>query len=152
MIKDTKGKKAFSPFPRENLQIRPGDLHVCLVFYWLVGYLHSFSLSSEIWKVLDGIQQKKLELLDLVPINISIETPTHFIRTESHFWPICRCQHHLRLADSSSRKMIFTKTGLEQTRSDGPEKAVTMFVFIVINWNVVEGTRQMLQEVPRIAA
>jgi len=48
--------------------------------------------------------------------------------------------------------MILPKLALKKAEAMEPEKTVTMFVFVVMNWNVVEETRQMLQEVAPIAA
>lgn len=43
--------------------------------------------------------------------------------------------------------MIFTKPALKEAGAMEPEQTGTMFVFLEINWRVVEETRQMLQEV-----
>lgn len=48
--------------------------------------------------------------------------------------------------------MIFTKPALKEAGAMEPEQTGTMFVFLEINWRVVEETRQMLQEVARMAA
>lgn len=48
--------------------------------------------------------------------------------------------------------MIFTKPALKEAEAMEPEQAGTMFVFLEINWRVVEETRQMLQEVAPMAA
>lgn len=48
--------------------------------------------------------------------------------------------------------MIFTKPALKEAEAMEPEQTGTMFVFLEINWRVVEETRQMLQEVAPMAA
>lgn len=48
--------------------------------------------------------------------------------------------------------MIFTKPALKEAEAMETEQTGTMFVFLEINWRVVEETRQMLQEVAPMAA
>lgn len=48
--------------------------------------------------------------------------------------------------------MIFTKLALKEAEAMEPEQTGTMFVFLEIDWRVVEETRQMLQEVAPVAS
>lgn len=73
---------------------------------------------------------------------------------------MCSCQHCLCLAyaaflaaaAAAAEGLFFTKPVLKEAEAMEPEQTGTMFVFLGINWRVVEETRQMLQEVAPMAS